>query len=119
MKTSSAKAKGRRLQQSVCASLLEIFPQLEPDDITSRGMGQNGVDVILTPVARRIVGDLAIECKNVESLNVVGVFNKHATRYPKATSVLVHSRNHQQPLCTVTLKHYLELLQISRKAGRH
>jgi hypothetical protein len=31
----------------------------------------------------------------------------------------VHSRNHQQPLCTVTLKHYLELLQISRKAGRH
>lgn len=115
MKTSSAKAKGRRLQQAVCAALLSLFPELEPDDITSRGMGQQGVDVILTPAARRILGDIAVECKNVEKLNVATTFRDHAAKYPKATPILVHHRNRQPKiLCTIPLDHYLELLRAGR-----
>ena len=41
MKSRSAKAKGRRLQQQVRDLLLERFsPELEPDDIRSAIMGE-------------------------------------------------------------------------------
>jgi hypothetical protein len=114
MTTQSGKAKGRRSQQAVCAALLALFPQLQPDDITSRGMGQNGVDVILTPAGRQVIGNLAIECKNVEHLNVANIFIEHAAKYPTATPILVHSRNRSPKLETITMDHYLELLKISR-----
>ena len=49
MKTSSAKAKGRRLQQKVRDLLLETFTELEPDDIRSTSMGVSGEDLQLSP----------------------------------------------------------------------
>jgi hypothetical protein len=116
MKTSYCKAKGRRLQQAVCAALLSLFPELEPDDITSRGMGQQGVDVVLTPAARKVLGHLAIECKNKETLNVTTTFKQHASKYPNDIPLLVHSRNRSETLCTVSLSHYLELLVSWRAA---
>ena len=47
MKTSSAKAKGRRLQQKVRDLLLETFTELQPDDIRSTSMGVSGEDLQL------------------------------------------------------------------------
>ena len=69
MKTSSAKAKGRRLQQKVRDLLLETFTELEPDDIRSTSMGVSGEDLQLSPAARKLI-PFAIECKNQEKLNV-------------------------------------------------
>ena len=46
MKTSSAKAKGRKLQQWVVTKLIEIL-RLDAEDIESRPMGSQGEDVIL------------------------------------------------------------------------
>jgi hypothetical protein len=110
MKTSSAKAKGRHLQQLVCAELRTLCGEtLEEDDITSRGMGQQGEDVILTPAARKLLGKLAIECKNQEALNVTSIFHEHAQKYPEARAVLVHKRNRTEPLVTITLVEYMRL----------
>lgn len=62
IKTSSAKAKGRKLQQEVAALILAMFPTLEPDDVRSTSMGAGGEDVQLSPAARRAF-PFTIECK--------------------------------------------------------
>lgn len=109
MKTSSAKAKGRRLQQRVRDDLRAVAPQLDPTDIESRGMGQNGTDIILTKAARSVFGNLAIECKNVEVLNAVGIFQEHLEKYPGSIPVMVHSRNHIAPRVTLLWADFLRL----------
>ena len=112
MLTSSAKAKGRNLQKLVCEMLYEAFKDkaLEPDDFLSRSMGANGTDVILSPAAKKIVGDLAIECKNQEKLNVPTIFKEHAAKYPASLPLLVHKKNHTYALVTIKLDQFLDLL---------
>ncbi len=52
MKTSSAKAKGRRLQQTVRDKILSLFPTLELDvDVRSAIMGETGEDIKLSKKA--------------------------------------------------------------------
>lgn len=84
---------------------------LAQDDITSRGMGQQGEDVILTAAARNLFGQLKIECKNTEKLNVPGVFFEHREKYPKSVPVLVHKRNRSDALVTMELTQFLRLLR--------
>ena len=54
------------------ASILAAFPQLSPNDVLARSMGDPGADVILSEAARQVL-PLAIECKRVgraEDLNI-------------------------------------------------
>ena len=64
IKTSSAKNKGRKLQQWTRDRILELVPTLEPDDVKSTSMGAGGEDVQLSPAARKSV-PLTIECKTL------------------------------------------------------
>ena len=45
MLSQSSKAKGRNLQKWVVEQILKVFPELEPDDVTSTSMGASGEDV--------------------------------------------------------------------------
>ena len=74
MKTKSAKAKGRNLQNYVRDKLRKIFveewtkvPKLEDDDIKSQTMGMGGEDIVLSPIAKRLI-PYSFECKNTERL---------------------------------------------------
>ena len=51
MKTQSAKAKGRRLQQQFRELLIEELG-IHPEDIESRSMGAGGEDLIMAKAAR-------------------------------------------------------------------
>lgn len=120
MKTSSAKAKGRRLQQRVRDDLRAVAgTRLDPTDIESTPMGCNGVDVILTKAARDLFGPLAIECKNVEKLNAVRVFQEHLERYAPQGKIalMVHSRNHVEPRITLLWTDFVKLF-LSPAIGR-
>ena len=68
MKTSSAKAKGRRFQQWVRDQLIEHL-DVHPEDIESRSMGAGGEDLIMARAAREKF-PYSIECKNQEKVNV-------------------------------------------------
>ena len=68
MKTQSAKAKGRKLQQWVRDQIIEQL-EVHPEDIESRSMGAGGEDLIMARAARQKF-PFSIECKNVEKLNV-------------------------------------------------
>jgi hypothetical protein len=115
MKTASAKAKGRKLQQEVRDYLRFIVKQhgLEDADVESRGMGQAGVDVILSPAAKKLLHTLEIECKNCEKLNVHQIFSEHYEKY-RMTGIplLVHSKNRSKTLVTMTLNTFLGYLSV-------
>ena len=66
MKTSSAKAKGRRLQQWTRDKLIEEL-DIHPEDIESRSMGAGGEDLIMARAAREKF-PYSIECKNQEKV---------------------------------------------------
>jgi len=68
LKTSSAKAKGRRCAQQVRDLLLEYAP-LGEKDIFVTSAGETGPDLKLSEEALKRY-PLAIECKNVEKLNI-------------------------------------------------
>ena len=73
MKTSSAKAKGRRLQHWAAAALRYRFcrkddpdRKLSGDDIGVAVMGESGLDIKLSPLAKTVI-PFDIECKNTET----------------------------------------------------
>lgn len=112
MSAAACKAKGRRLQQRICEDLRTLSAgRLDPGDIVSTPMGVNGVDVQLSKAARDFFGDLAIECKNVEVLNAIGVFQKHLDKYQPLgkVPVMVHSRNHIEPRVTMLWSDFVRL----------
>jgi hypothetical protein len=109
---SSAKQKGRSFQQHVRDELLKMTEKygLEADDCRSTGMGQGGVDLQLSPAAKKLI-PFHIECKNVEKLNVVGVFIEHYKKYGKLPGLtfLAHRRNRTEPMVTLRLADFLAL----------
>jgi hypothetical protein len=115
MNIRSAKAKGRRLQDTVCKLLLEHYPSLEEDDIKPAIMGESGVDVKLSPAARKKI-PFSIECKNQEKLNMTSAWKQTEENVVSGTiPLLVHKKN-RTPIM-VTLK-FSDLLSIIDKAEK-
>lgn len=115
MLTSSKKAKGRRLQQQVCNDLLlYVYKNLHKDDVTSRSMGVNGTDIVLSPAARKVL-NLSIECKNQEHLNAITIFDEHYKKYEKDDSIklLVHKKNKTPALVTLLWEDFLKFVEIT------
>ena len=109
MKTSSAKAKGRRLQQAVARRICEVFG-LPESDVKSLPMGSQGCDVWLSEAARKQF-PFAVECKNVEKLNYRSAFDQAVTNSNGSEMpLLVHSRNHSEILVTFRFEDLLKLL---------
>lgn len=110
MRPQSAKAKGRRLQQTVCQDLLDLFPSLEADDIRSTSMGCNGEDCQLSPAARKLI-PCAIECKNVERLNIWSTVDQALTNANGHHPMIVMKKNNTKPWAAVPWTFFLTLLR--------
>lgn len=110
MKTSSAKAKGRRAAQELKDKLLEYCPDLTTNDIMVTPSGVTGPDLWLSEAARKIY-PYAVETKNVEKLNVWQAFEQ-AKSHVKDTGLrplLAFTRNRSEMLVTVRLEDFLWL----------
>lgn len=110
MKTQSAKAKGRKLQQMVRDLILETFTELEPDDVRSTSMGAGGEDLQLSPAARRKF-PYSVECKNVEKLNVWGAYEQAEANSGDHEPLLIMKKNRKKPLVVIDLEAFVELLK--------
>ena len=117
MKTSSAKAKGRRLQQKVRDLLLETFTELEPDDIRSTSMGVSGEDLQLSPAARKLI-PFAIECKNQEKLNIWDSLNQAEENSGDYDPVLIFKRNRSKTYAVVNVEKFIELINENSKSSK-
>ena len=109
MKTSSAKQKGRILQQWVRDLILESFPSLEADDVRSTSMGAGGEDVQLSPAARKLF-PYSLECKNVEKLNVWAAYEQAEANSGEHEPLLVMKKNRKKPLVVIDAEAFVKLL---------
>ena len=107
MKTSSAKAKGRRFQQWVRDQLIEQLG-VHPEDIESRSMGAGGEDLIMARAAREKF-PYSIECKNQESLNVWKSYEQATENSGDYEPVVFIKRNNQKPLVVVDAEYFVRL----------
>jgi len=111
MKTSSAKAKGRRLQDYIRDTLRKLFKtELEDDDIKSAIMGENGEDIKFSPAARKLI-PFSIEAKNQEKLNIHSALkqceeNSSEDRIP----LLVFKRNNSKTYAVLEFDTLLGIL---------
>ncbi len=111
MKTSSGKAKGRRLQNKVRDVLLEHFSdKLEPDDIRTAIMGETGEDIKLSPAARRLI-PYSFECKNQEKLNIWSSLEQADENSGDYPPVLIFKRNRSKTYVTVELEEFMKLIK--------
>ena len=99
MKTSSAKAKGRRLQQWVRSLLIETL-HVHEEDIESRSMGSGGEDLIMARDAR---------CKNQEKINVWESYNQAKENCKGYEPIVVMKRNKSDPLVVIDAKTFINL----------
>ena len=107
MKTQSAKAKGRRLQQWFRDLLIEKL-DIHPEDIESRSMGAGGEDLIMARAAREKF-PYSIECKNQEKLNIWESYKQACDNAGKYEPIVVIKRNNQKPLVLIDAEYFMRL----------
>ena len=107
MKTSSAKAKGRKLQQWFANVLVEGLG-LDRDDLESRPMGSQGEDIILGKQSREIF-PYSVECKNQEAVNVWKAYEQASENCKGYEPLVVIKRNRHKPLVVVDAEQFVEL----------
>lgn len=115
MKTSSSKAKGRRLQNWVRDQLLALFPNLK-GHITCATMGETGADIKLSPTAQNLL-PYVIECKNKEA-GFTAVYDAYEQAHNNnngkyLTTLAVIKQNHKQPLVVISADAFFEMIKES------
>ena len=116
MRTRSRKAKGRRLQNWVRDTLLEVFTSLNDNDIRCAIMGETGVDIKLSNSAKKLI-PYSFECKNKETFKGIYDIISQAQHNAKVADVpiAVIKMNKFQPLAIVDATHFIKL--IGKKNG--
>ena len=110
MKTSSGKAKGRRLQNKIRDVLLEHFSdKLEPDDVKVAIMGESGEDIKLSPAARRLF-PFSVECKNQEKLNIWSSLEQAEENSGNHSPLVIFKRNRSKTYAVLEFDELLKLL---------
>lgn len=129
IKKSSAKAKGRNLQNWVRDQIIKLFPELA-NDIKSTPMGVTGTDIQLSPLAQSKI-PLSIECKAQESVSIWAAYEQacegaklenkkiaklqNVSNPPTMEPVLILKRNRKDPLAVVDAEYFLELIKIKNE----
>ena len=116
MKVKSAKAKGRNLQNLVRDKLRFIFvdlwnkmPRLEYDDIKSQTMGMGGEDIVLSPIAKKLI-PYSFECKNTERLNLWKSLEQADGNSEDRMPVLVIKRNRSKVYAVIEFDNFLTMI---------
>ena len=108
MKTSSAKAKGRRLQQWVRTLLIEKL-DIHEEDIESRPMGSGGEDLIMSRAAREKF-PFSVEAKNQETGNVWKAMEQAQANAKHYTPIVVMKKNNEKPLVVIDAEVFVDMV---------
>lgn len=106
MKPSSAKNKGRLLQQWVRDLVLKVFPRLEPDDVRSTSMGAGGEDILLSPAARKLF-PYSVECKSLKSIAVYKYYEQAKSNCNNYEPLVIIKANGKKPLALVSAEYFI------------
>ena len=110
MKQTSRRAKGRKLQTLVRDKLLKAFPHLHQYDIKVAKNGQNGEDLKVSRIARRLIS-YQWKMKNQEKFKTLYSFYSQACKHGRYEPVLVVKQNSRRALAVIDLDHFIDLIK--------
>ena len=106
----SAKAKGSKLQVDIRDRLRKEFPTLDEDDITSTSGGVKGVDIKLSPAARKQI-PYSIEAKNQEKTSIWEWLKQaEANKIQGTEPVLIFKRNFSKTYAVIDIDLFIKLI---------
>jgi len=110
MKQISRRRKGRRLQNLVRTKILETFDILRPTDVSIAKTGENGADIKLSKIAKRIL-PYQFECKYQERLATLHRWFSQSKKHGRMEPILVVKMNDKKPLLVMDLDHFFEIVK--------
>ena len=110
MKTRSKKIKGKRLTNYVRDKILKAFPHLKKKDVMVPTDGQNGPDIILSRIAKKLC-PYNWDLKNQQKMAAVYKWHKQASKNTRLTPVVVCKMNTRDPLVILDLDHFMSLIR--------
>ena len=112
MTPTSKRRKGAHLQNLVRDKVLKAFPHLKPNDIVTAKNGQNGPDLLLSKVARKLVG-FNFECKFQQRLSTIYTWKKQSdiSAKGKLIGTVVMKMNSRKPLVVLDLDDFIKLIK--------
>lgn len=115
MKPSSAKNKGRKAQQKIKDAILEAFPELTSDDVSSRSMGAQGTDILLSTAAKKLF-PYAVESKHLARIAVYKLFKQAQANAGDEIPLLVIKQNNSPPLAVLDFQEFLKLCKSNKSS---
>ena len=110
MKQTSRRAKGKKLQRILREKLLSAFPHLHSGDIRIAKTGENGEDLKLSRIAKRLI-PYQFECKNQEKFKTLYSFYSQACKHGRYEPVLVVKQNTRRSLAVIDLDQFIDLIK--------
>ena len=110
MKQISRRRKGKRLQNLVRSKILDTFDILRPTDVSVAKTGENGCDVKLSKIAKRIL-PYQFECKYQERLSTLPRWFNQSRKHGRLEPILVVKMNDKKPLLVMDLDHFFEIVK--------
>ena len=111
MTPTSKKRKSALLQNLVRDKILKAFPHLKNKDVITAKTGQNGPDIVLSKVARKLVG-VNFECKNQNKMKTIYDWYKQSSKGAhKLTPSVVMKMNTREPLVVINLDDFMDLIK--------
>ena len=115
IKTSSAKAKGRRLQQWVRDCILATFPKLHSDDVRSTSLGASGENILLSKAARDVF-PYSVECKSLAKVSVYKHLDQAVKNCPVgAEPLLVMKADRKSPIVIIDAEYFFSVIRRLKK----
>ena len=110
MKQISRRRKGKRLQNLVRSKILDTFDILRPTDVSVAKTGENGCDIKLSKIAKRIL-PYQFECKYQERLSTLHRWFNQSRKHGRLEPILVVKMNDKKPLLVMDLDHFFEIVK--------
>lgn len=109
--TAAKKQKGRNFQQYIRDIIIETFDILEPDDVRSTSMGAGGVDLQLSPLAKRCFS-WSVEAKAQETVSLFKWWEQaNANILPNTKPLLVVKKSRIKPLAILDFNDFMNLVK--------
>jgi len=109
MKTRSAKAKGRKLQDWVKKQLISYLElPVETDLIRTAVMGESGADVQLMGILKKQF-PFSIECKNQEKYKGIYDVLAQATTHSRMEPLGIIKMNRNKPIVVLDAEYFLQI----------
>ena len=102
--------KGRKLQNLVRNKLLKTFPHLKETDIQVARTGENGPDIRLSRIAKRLI-PFQFETKAQQRMKTIYKWKKQSEKKTNLDGAVVMKSNGKDPLVVINLDLFLDLIK--------